>query len=211
MGNVWFTSDPHFGHANIISYCARPYTDVNHMNEMLILNWNAVVQPEDTVYVLGDFSMSLTYMETVTPRLNGKKILICGNHDHCHPAHHKGKTPAKQEAMTAKYLAAGFSEVHLELHMELSPEIGTVKLYHLPYTDPVDMTNGMPRHSKFRLKDEGIPMLCGHVHQSWLFKRTDKGTPMLNIGIDAPVAVWQQRPASLKEVIDAYIEQTRSG
>ncbi|MDT4962689.1 MAG: hypothetical protein QOF87_2336 [Pseudonocardiales bacterium] len=28
----YFTSDTHYGHANIIGFCGRPYADVHHMN-----------------------------------------------------------------------------------------------------------------------------------------------------------------------------------
>ena len=54
---TWFTSDPHFGHANIIRFCDRPFDDVQAMNDALVHRWNAVVQPEDTVYVLGDVAL----------------------------------------------------------------------------------------------------------------------------------------------------------
>lgn len=76
--NTWFTSDLHFDHKNIIKHCNRPFSDVNHMNEMLIQNFNELVKPEDTTYFLGDVTFGLwEYLQ----RMNGKKILIWGNHD----------------------------------------------------------------------------------------------------------------------------------
>ena len=48
--SVWFVSDTHFDHENIIKYCNRPFADVNEMNETLIKNWNNVVKPNDIVF-----------------------------------------------------------------------------------------------------------------------------------------------------------------
>lgn len=79
MGKTWFTSDTHFGHANIIKYSKRPFSDVNEMVEMLIKNWNETVSPGDTVFHLGDFSFNDA--NKYLPRLNGYIILIHGNHD----------------------------------------------------------------------------------------------------------------------------------
>lgn len=93
---AFFTSDTHFGHANIIKYSKRPFLidpskgfddprnrDVDFMDETLIKNWNSVVQPEDTVYHLGDFAFYRDQRKTrtVIRRLNGNKVLILGNHD----------------------------------------------------------------------------------------------------------------------------------
>ena len=44
---VFFTSDTHFNHTNIIRFCSRPFKDVEHMNETLIANWNRVVGPDN--------------------------------------------------------------------------------------------------------------------------------------------------------------------
>lgn len=77
---IFFTADTHFGHANIIKYCNRPYSSVQEMNEMLIKNWNDVITPSDTVYHLGDFAFDNT-PEKYLVRLNGQKFLIKGNHD----------------------------------------------------------------------------------------------------------------------------------
>lgn len=81
---IYFTSDPHYGHANVIRYCARPFRDVQEMNEALINNWNSVVTQDDTVYVLGDFSLGFSEVERYSSRLLGKKFLIPGNHDKLH-------------------------------------------------------------------------------------------------------------------------------
>jgi len=78
-GEVWFTSDTHFYHANIIRFCNRPFKSVGEMNDVLIANWNGLVAPRDTVYHLGDFSMGDGFR--VFRRLNGNICLIKGNHD----------------------------------------------------------------------------------------------------------------------------------
>ena len=79
---VWFTSDTHFGHANIIRYSNRPYQDKEEMDEALITNWNAKVQPGDLVYHLGDvFFCHEPVAGKILARLNGQKFLIFGNHD----------------------------------------------------------------------------------------------------------------------------------
>jgi calcineurin-like phosphoesterase family protein len=77
---IWFTSDTHFGHENILKYCNRPYKTIEEMNEGLISNWNEVVKKDDTIYHLGDFAM-MRNPDLILRRLNGFKHLILGNHD----------------------------------------------------------------------------------------------------------------------------------
>lgn len=80
MNKVFFIGDTHFGHANIIKYCKRPFSSAQEMDAMLIKNWNDVVEPGDTVYHLGDFAFD-RHPEKYLNRLNGIKHLIKGNHD----------------------------------------------------------------------------------------------------------------------------------
>ena len=79
---LWFTSDPHFNHANIIKYCNRPFTNVNEMNELLISNWNSVVKEDDIIVCGGDFSWgSPKDCQNILEQLNGQKVLVIGNHE----------------------------------------------------------------------------------------------------------------------------------
>ena len=79
---IFVTSDLHFGHKNIIKYENRPFKDVEEMDKKLIENWNEVVSDTDITYVLGDFSWYKgEKTNEILNQLNGKKILIKGNHD----------------------------------------------------------------------------------------------------------------------------------
>lgn len=83
MSRDFVYSDPHFGHAKVLEFESRPFISVEDMTKQLIKNWNKVVKKSDTVYVLGDVSFKLTKEEvkTIITSLNGKKVLILGNHD----------------------------------------------------------------------------------------------------------------------------------
>lgn len=79
---IWFTSDPHFGHQNIIKFCNRPWKTVEEMNEGLIANWNSVVKDDDIVFDLGDFAFAPnSKWKEILGRLRGHHYLILGNHD----------------------------------------------------------------------------------------------------------------------------------
>lgn len=79
---VYFISDTHFYHQNIIKYCKRPFNDIKKMNETIINNWNSIVADNDTIYHLGDFCLAQDEdIKEIFNRLNGNKILIRGNHD----------------------------------------------------------------------------------------------------------------------------------
>ncbi|MDF2650900.1 MAG: metallophosphatase [Paenibacillus sp.] len=82
MPNVFFISDHHFGHKQIIHFESRPFIDVEEMTTVLIERWNSVVGKEDQVFHLGDFSfLNKDKTADIVGRLNGTKFLILGNHD----------------------------------------------------------------------------------------------------------------------------------
>lgn len=92
MANIFFASDHHFGHANILTFKRddgtplREFVDVDHMNEHIVNCHNSVVRPGDKVYFLGDVVMSKkTSALEILGRMNGEKVLIKGNHDQCKP------------------------------------------------------------------------------------------------------------------------------
>lgn len=114
---VFFTSDTHFNHANIIRYCNRPFADVDEMNETLIANWNSVVDKDDTVFHLGDFCLGGAAEWTkILDRLNGRIYLIVGNHD-------------------LKNMRQGFIRRFEHVAMQMQIEIGkkTIYLNHYPF------------------------------------------------------------------------------
>lgn len=79
---LFFTSDTHFSHTNILQYCNRPFSDVGRMNETIITNWNKVVGPDDVIFHLGDFCLGgADEWNKILNRLNGRIYLILGNHD----------------------------------------------------------------------------------------------------------------------------------
>ena len=83
---TFFTSDNHFGHANIIRYWNGPCESVGEMDETMIANWNEVVKHDDLVYHLGDFALGnkLT-ARRYFKRLQGQIRILCN------PWHHDSR------------------------------------------------------------------------------------------------------------------------
>ncbi|MCK5600330.1 metallophosphoesterase family protein [Candidatus Pacearchaeota archaeon] len=82
MSNIYFTSDTHFRHKNIIKFCNRPFKSIEEMNETIIENWNKTVSKGDTIYHLGDFGFGHPEdVRKIKERLNGNIEFIFGNHD----------------------------------------------------------------------------------------------------------------------------------
>jgi calcineurin-like phosphoesterase family protein len=81
--STFLIADTHFGHANIIRYCNRPFADVEEMDRTLRDCWNTAVGPGDDVIVLGDFACRLApdRLRRLFDSLSGRKHLIVGNHD----------------------------------------------------------------------------------------------------------------------------------
>lgn len=79
---TFYIADTHFGHNTVINFDKRPFGDIEEMEHVMVMLWNAVVKPGDRVYILGDFCWN-TKNEWVRllKLLNGQKFLINGNHD----------------------------------------------------------------------------------------------------------------------------------
>jgi len=153
--NLWFTSDTHFGHENIIKYCKRPFKSLEHMNMEIIRRWNERVQPDDMVIFAGDFCFRNSpaskergegdthKWKTYRDQLNGEIVFLQGNHDR------NNSLPTKIMSLTLNYAGHNIFVTHM-------PE------------------NANP---KFKIN------LVGHVHEKWKTKK-GKGYTMVNIGVD---------------------------
>ena len=175
MRKIYFTSDTHFGHKNIIKYCKRPFKDTYLMNQQLIKNWNSVISPDDLVYHLGDFAFG--GIKKYLPELNGEIILIRGNHDR----------------------HSDIQGCGLEIHQRLDFEYKGIKfkLNHRPVfmkgTD--DTYNDTERRATINL-DEYDWIICGHVHEKWkIFQKN------INVGVDARGL----KPISADDIIEEIL------
>jgi len=92
--NMYVISDTHFGHSNMIGYsparfetarsllCREPTKDDHQViDELLVTRWNATVKGDDTILHLGDLTLYSRSVPALTKRLNGRKVLLRGNHD----------------------------------------------------------------------------------------------------------------------------------
>jgi len=84
---IFFSSDHHFYHYNVIANDNRPFEDMYEMNHALIMNWNRTVGKKDIVFYVGDIGYNNRYvkeMKDVVHQLNGVIIFVLGNHDYIH-------------------------------------------------------------------------------------------------------------------------------
>lgn len=77
----YYIADTHFGDERVMRLAGRPFQSVEHMDAVLVEKWNARVDEDDQVYVLGDFAFSDEIACKILPMLKGEIHLICGNHD----------------------------------------------------------------------------------------------------------------------------------
>ena len=113
---LFFTSDTHFGHRNIIKYCERPFSCIEEMDDALIANWNRVVGKDDIIFHLGDFAMGgSAEWNRLLHKLNGRIYLILGNHD-------------------MKTIGAGFSRLEgVAMQMLINVKGQRIYLNHYPF------------------------------------------------------------------------------
>ena len=175
---IYFTSDTHFFHKNILEYCPERKnfaSSVEEMNDILIQRWNSKVNHGDDVYFFGDFIFNKN-PETIKATfgaLKGNIYFIKGNHD--------------DKQVTRNLSVPVMDSVMFNLD--------GVKIYlnHYP--------NSTKAYEKFNF------MLCGHVHDKWDQKRKFEivngnkcWTPMINVGVD----VRDYEPISLDEVMEIW-------
>jgi calcineurin-like phosphoesterase family protein len=171
-----FTSDLHFGHRNVINYCDRPWKDKDEMNEGLVKLWNEQVNPQDEVWVLGDFSLSPKMVLQFVNRLNGKKKIVLGNHD----APFEFDRRPKAAKMREKYLK-DFETVEMDGELTLKNGV-KVLLKHFPYSLDYDQ-----RYRQHRMEDKGEWLLHGHLHGKYV-----KSGKQIDVGVDASFKIYSE-------------------
>ena len=172
MTQRFFTSDLHIRHDLVVRergfWRARNADESPFLRSMvadheayemfLAANWDSRVGKDDIVYILGDLAMNPNKgaFEWLRAR-PGRKILISGNHD-ATAGFHSSASKAQRD-----WLALGiFESIHDFLQVKFGDR--RVLLSHYPYTGEGD--RGMEdRHTQFRLRDEGQPLLHGHEHK----------------------------------------------
>ena len=187
---LFFTSDTHFNHENILRFCNRPFANIEEHDKALIENWNSVVGINDTVFHLGDFCFGNPQaVEHIAKQLNGHIILIRGNHD---------------DKNLQKSLWGLFEEVLYQARIQVDGR--TVYLNHFPFlcfahADP-DM-----------YKDSYAYNLYGHVHSGKYTKTSDEGRlsycypTQYDVGVDnnnyTPIS-WKDVDFKIQESIKEH-------
>ena len=180
----YYVSDLHFDHANMLKFEpeARPFNNVDEMNEALIQYWNQKVKPGDEVYILGDFCFDTkgNRANYFLRRLNGMKFLIKGNHD----AFLKGKEFDPSLFVWIKDYA--------EIKDKVNGEDVSVILFHYPI-------------AVWNRKHHGSYHCFGHIHSN---KADGSHHPLenmignhaFNVGVD----VRDLEPKTLQELVDSH-------
>lgn len=179
--NIYFTSDQHYFHTNIIKYQANTRghcSGVESMNREMLDKHNAVVRPQDVVYMLGDVAFCQPdEFHQVMSRLNGEKHLVYGNHD-------------KKIRLDAT-LQAHFASV--QDYLELSVDGQKIVMSHYPMLS-------------WNRMGGGAWMLHGHCHANMRYPFRGR---ICDVGVDAwamaPVSMRQLR-AKLDPIVVEFLD-----
>lgn len=173
--NIWFTSDFHLNHFNIIRYTNRPFKTLEEMNNTIIKNFNERIKEDDLVFFLGDFIFKSgtgrgegepDKAQKFRNQLKCKNIVFLeGNHDK------KGKNSLKTpiQNIVIKYGGKRIFLVH-------NPEFVDVKY---------DFC------------------ICGHVHDKWKFKRFRRGESLIDC-CNVSIEQWDYYPITWNEINQQY-------
>jgi len=182
---IYFTSDTHFGHANIIKWHRKKFKTIQGMEDALVNRWNIKVKPDDTVIVVGDFAfLNSTERARVLSRLNGFKVLVQGNHD------------------SGQKCPKGFDLMVQEMTMNIAGQYVSIKHYPLRWSGWKKLWATItfahkPRFLNRMPINKGQWHIHGHTHSSVKFD--DK---QIHVGCEA----WNCTPVSIKQIA-AYIQQ----
>lgn len=180
---IWFTSDHHFGHENIIKYQRRPFDDAKQMDAAMIDAWNNVVAKDDLVYHLGDFTLGGEGLaKAYFAMLNGRIKMLA------YPWHHDKRW------------------------LRIANEIPNVTLVSpltvLDFGHPAIITLCHYPLEEWERKFHGAWMLHGHSHGELEHTRDTK--PILDVTVDnAYQLMGVYRPFSFAEI--APIMRKRGG
>ena len=189
---VWFTSDLHLSHTRIIELCNRPFEDVDHMNTVIVENWNMNVASSDVVFILGDLALGkLDESLSWVSMLQGEKLLVPGNHDRVWSGYPKAGKPVRPEDI-ARYEAVGLRVIDEKL--DYRPTLDPDMIWTLCHFPDVGDSHDADRFDAWRPQRAYRPnvIVHGHVHEKW---RTNG--PRINVGVD----VWNFTPVPEREVM----------
>lgn len=183
---IYFTSDEHYHHANILTYAGRPFNNVDHMNESMIAQHNAVVGEDDQVLHLGDFTFQKVGVAChILRRLKGTHFFIRGNHDKWN----RQELPAKDVIEQCNTLIGSRKLIGIQDYYEMNPHGHHIVLCHFPM---------VTWHKSHR----GSMHLHGHCHATLNDMNEASGVKRLDVGVDSAARhLGVYRPFSLTEVI----------
>lgn len=155
MGNIFLASDHHFNDINALNYRDRPFDSLDEMNHFMVDNWNKYIKSDDTVYHLGDFAVKDEDLSKFSSMLNGKILLLMGNHD-C-----KRDYSLLNSCFDTVYNDP--FELEFDKKYDIYNEGNKIWLCHYPVQRNVDLYTA-----------------TGHIHDLWKISKN-----MVNIGVDA--------------------------
>jgi calcineurin-like phosphoesterase family protein len=181
----YFSSDWHLGHNSVLSYCNRPYKDLEEMHIAIINTCNDTVKETDSLYLLGDTSLNPKWVELFIPQLICKDIhMILGNHDAPFP----NKLGAKaQKTLNARkrYFKAGVKSMELSANMQLGKYY--VELCHFPFAPKPRVLGEDMRYLDNRPVDNGQILLHGHLHGKYR-----KRANMIDVCFDGDLKIFSE-------------------
>lgn len=199
--NIYFTSDWHLFHTNVLKFDNRPFQDIHHMHRVLINNYNSTVSEGDICYFLGDMGMCKpNKMEPIISQLKGIKILILGNHD-------KSKNAMLRIGFHAILNGAVLEIANKRVTLSHCPLQGVFRedVTEMKGSKPGEMWHGEARHARrFSWSEVDSDFhLHGHVHSSPEEK-------ILGRQFDVGVKANDYNPVSIR-TIESWIGKYRKG